>query len=297
MRRRALRRPHQLLLLAVFSASAVACTLFSDFSDLSNGPATSPPPPDGSTSSEDQRAGEQPDGGANSKDDAQGDAGSSCGSPGPVDGLVGYWPFDEGSGGKARDCSPNRFDGVFVGNDQLATNWVDGKRGKAIHVVEPNGCIDVGPRTEFQAAKITAAMWVKIDAHAVLGASGYIVGQAFNADVEGWRIATRAYQDAGSFSWQHTVSGTKYLFDVVAPPLNTWHHLAMTFEPDKLLEIFVDGVNVFTKAATPAIDFTTASFRIGCRADSNNFFKGAIDEVRFYNRILSLAEIKQLAAD
>jgi arabinan endo-1,5-alpha-L-arabinosidase len=295
MRRRGL---YPLLLLAVAFVSA--CTLFSDFSDLSNGPTGSnnnadSSPPDQSGEG-DARVDIPPTDGGPKTDvfEAPLDA-ASCGTPGPTNGLVAYWTFDEGSGGKVHDCTSNHFDGVFVGNDQLPTNWVDGKRGKAIHVVQPNGCVDVGPHTAFQTTKITAAMWVKIDSHAVLGASGYIMGQAFNADVAGWRIASRAYQDAGSFSWQHQVGTTKYLFDVPAPPLNTWHHLAMTFEPDNLLEIFVDGTNVFTKSGTPAIDFTTASFRIGCRADSNNFFKGSIDEMRFYNRILSLAEIKELA--
>ena len=44
------------------------------------------------------------------------------------DGLVAYWPFDEGNGKKAIDVTGNGHDGEFVGSPK----WVDGKFGTAL---------------------------------------------------------------------------------------------------------------------------------------------------------------------
>ena len=44
------------------------------------------------------------------------------------DGLVAYWPFDEGKGKEAIDITGNGHDGEFNGNPK----WVDGKFGTGL---------------------------------------------------------------------------------------------------------------------------------------------------------------------
>ena len=44
------------------------------------------------------------------------------------DGLVAYWPFDEGNGKKAVDVTGNGHDGEFAGGPK----WVEGKFGTGL---------------------------------------------------------------------------------------------------------------------------------------------------------------------
>ena len=53
--------------------------------------------------------------------------------------IVGYWPFDEGSGKVAKNASGNGNDGTFVGNPE----WVDGKRGKALEFDGTSSYVEV----------------------------------------------------------------------------------------------------------------------------------------------------------
>jgi hypothetical protein len=54
-------------------------------------------------------------------------------------GLVGYWPFDEGSGTIAYDYSGNGNNGTLVNGPQ----WVDGKVGKALMFNNSGGRVEI----------------------------------------------------------------------------------------------------------------------------------------------------------
>ena len=57
------------------------------------------------------------------------------------------------------------------------------------------------------------------------------------------------------------------------------------------LRFYTNGVLVKTKTGVPAILQDTGSLRIGGDSVWGEYFKGAIDDVRVYNRALSVAEI------
>lgn len=223
---------------------------------------------------------------------SDGEAGSPCGFPGPTQGLVAYYPFEEGMGNAVHDCSANHLDGTLV-RQADGGSWAMGKKGGAIRVAAPNGCVDLGVDPKLQPPTMTVTAWINIAALPLMGASGYIVGQAANADVAGWRIGAR-YTNAVGF--ELTTGGMSYLIDTPAPALGTWHHVAMAYKSADSIEIFVDGVSTKAQSALPAITFVAVSVRIGCRSDDANYFDGMIDEVRMYDRVLTQAEITALAA-
>jgi hypothetical protein len=87
---------------------------------------------------------------------------------------------------------------------------------------------------------------------------------------------------------------------------NQWYHVVVTYNGSltqaNRFVIYVDGVNVldtsdFDSAGTLGNITNSATHRIGnnsCVSCSGEFADGAIDEVRYYDRVLNAQEIKRL---
>ena len=76
-----------------------------------------------------------------------------------------------------------------------------------------------------------------------------------------------------------------------ASPLNTWTHVAVTYDL-ATLRLYVNGSQVATHAATGSIQTTTNPLWIGGNTPYGEYFQGQIDEARVYNRALPQAEIQ-----
>jgi len=74
-------------------------------------------------------------------------------------------------------------------------------------------------------------------------------------------------------------------------PLNTWTHLASTYD-GATLRLYVNGVLAGSKAVAGSLAATTNPLRIGGNSIWREFFNGQIDEVRLYKRALSAGEIQ-----
>lgn len=73
--------------------------------------------------------------------------------------------------------------------------------------------------------------------------------------------------------------------------LNTWAHLAMTYD-GVTLRFYVNGTQVSARARSGTISMSGNPVTIGSNPVFGQFFQGMIDEVRIYNRPLSAAEIQ-----
>src|SRR5262249_7873765 len=76
-----------------------------------------------------------------------------------------------------------------------------------------------------------------------------------------------------------------------ALPLNTWSHLAETYDGSSL-KLYVNGVLVSSRALTGSITTSGSPLRIGGNSVWGEYFNGLIDEVRVYNRALSQGEVQ-----
>ena len=90
------------------------------------------------------------------------------------------------------------------------------------------------------------------------------------------RIAGKTASDAAS--------GTAAL------PLNTWSHLAATYD-GATLRIYVNAVQVASQAVTGSIVTSSNPLNVGGNSVWGEYFAGLIDEVRIYGRALTAAEI------
>jgi hypothetical protein len=74
--------------------------------------------------------------------------------------------------------------------------------------------------------------------------------------------------------------------------VNNWSHIAMTYD-GAALRVYQNGALVHTVNMTGNIINGAGPLRIGGNASwANEFFNGMIDDVRVYNRALTLAEIQ-----
>jgi hypothetical protein len=88
-----------------------------------------------------------------------------------------------------------------------------------------------------------------------------------------------------------TASGLQGIAGPTALPLNTWSHLAGTYN-GATLELYVNGIQVASNPVSGSVVTSPAPLRIGGNAVWGEYFIGSIDDVRIYNRGLSSVEIQ-----
>ena len=85
--------------------------------------------------------------------------------------------------------------------------------------------------------------------------------------------------------------GNGNLYGSAVLPTNAWSHIAATYD-GAALRLYFNGTLVSSQAQTGAIATSTNPLQIGGDSIYGQFFQGAIDEVRIYNRALTQAEIQ-----
>ncbi len=195
-------------------------------------------------------------------------------------GLLLYMPFEDADSGNqslTKDWSGNSNDGTL--NHLHESDWIDGQVGKALDFDGENDSIDL---TGFTATGglYTFSFWVKY--HGGTGSGDMLFDSQTNRLALNYNQSNDlAFYDG---SWQQFGS---------SPSNNVWHHIVYAFNATKGLA-YVDGIQLGTAKTYDAPNLT-GSIAIGSKNDgANHFFNGTIDEVRIYNRTLSLTEIKTL---
>lgn len=199
-------------------------------------------------------------------------------------GLVGYWPFSEGSGTTAADSSGQGNNATLSGgatwtsdcagnNNALLTNGTGGIAQTAMAFDPP----DTG----------TVAFWMR-SAGAPAG-SARILGLGGDWEVRQRNTGTVISDLSGDGS---TTIGT------VTPltEVGRWYHFAATFNSTtKAYAIYVDGQleNSGTNSAAMSQQ-ASAVLSFGTRTGSTEYWSGALRDVRVYNRQLCPNEIAAL---
>jgi Concanavalin A-like lectin/glucanases superfamily len=81
------------------------------------------------------------------------------------------------------------------------------------------------------------------------------------------------------------------LFGIAALPLNAWSYLAATYD-GTTLRLYVNGVQVASRAQTGPIATSAGALTIGGDALYGQHFSGRIDEFRIYATALTASEIQ-----
>nr|MBA3845830.1 hypothetical protein [Planctomycetota bacterium] len=207
-------------------------------------------------------------------------------------GLVGYWKLDEGAGATLRDRSGNGRHCAVVGAPRWIADTPSGPTFQNPAGMEFSGGAQgaVGRRPLIAVDDWTLAAWMRPSVLPQVEAFVVYVGDdnggyGFSLGGNGTNNAV-LYGLYGQIAWMPTG------YTVAAA--GVWHHVAMRRSAGTV-GFWVDGVQTAnTYAATP--NAPTDDFTIGYQWNyGGRDFAGAIDDVRVYDRPLTVAEIRNLA--
>ena len=199
----------------------------------------------------------------------------------PSTGLVAAFGFEENTGTSTLDSSGTGNNGTVAN----ATWSTAGRFGNALSFNGTNATVNVADAASLDLTNgMTVEAWVN---PASLTLGRLIVIKEGATDISYALMASNgANMPAG---WVRTAAGTAGATGTTALPLNTWTHVAATYDATTI-RFYVNGTQVATQARTGAITTSTNVLRIGGSA-FGSYFSGLIDEVRVYNRALTAAEI------
>lgn len=203
--------------------------------------------------------------------------------------LKAWWRFDESSGVVASDSSGNGNDGAITGAVRVA-----GKYGKALSFNGTSDYVDVPYSASLDNFdELTVSAWIYPIANPAV-AYPSVVTKAAGA-VGGFVLYFYTVNNTIQFMIQDSV-GAIYATPIVIPAFNIWYHVVATYKRNATLNLYVNGVPSTPTVATRDERLTlNAPVRIS-NLDSWDLWKGVIDDVHIYNRVLSLAEIQALYA-
>lgn len=197
-------------------------------------------------------------------------------------GLVAAYNFNEGSGTTVTDASGNGNTGTISG----ATWASSGKFGNAL-VFNGTGAQVTVPN----AASLQLTNGMTLEAWVFPTSTPTSWRAVVDKNVDGYFLM--ASTDQGN---RPGVGGTwgsggqkTYAPSVLGKFL--WTHLAATYD-GAAVRLFVNGTQVASQAQTTPLAVTNGTLQIGGDAYPNEFFAGLIDEVRIYNRALSIADLQ-----
>ncbi|TCO54365.1 LamG-like jellyroll fold domain-containing protein [Actinocrispum wychmicini] len=196
--------------------------------------------------------------------------------------LVAAYNFNEGSGTTLTDRTGRGHNGTVAG-----ATWTAGNTGGALSF---NGTSDMVTIADANDLDLTSAMTVEAWVRPAAGTpnwrsvlmkerTGGLVYALYSDNAAGHPAG---YVGIGSTDRSATIPGTI--------PATTWTHLAVTYNATTI-RFYVNGTEVASTPSTGNMAASTGALRIGGNGVWGEFFAGAIDDVRVYNRALTAAEI------
>src|SRR6185436_9418089 len=208
--------------------------------------------------------------------------GLACSNASAQSGLVAAYSFDQGSGTTLTDLSGNGNTGTLSG----ATWNTGGRFGSALSFNGTSSWVTVADANSLDLTTgMTIEAWIKPTA---LSGWRSVVMKEIAGDLI---YVLYAYDNVPQPAVYLNITNQVSIGAAPAPALNAWTHLAATYD-GATLKLYTNGVLVGSKAQTGAMKISTGALRIGGNSVWGEYFSGLIDEVRIYNRALSLAEVQ-----
>lgn len=202
----------------------------------------------------------------------------------PPQGLVAAYGLNEGSGTNVADSSGKHNTGTAS-----VTDWVEGKYGKALSFNGLSSWVTVEDAASLRLTTgMTLSAWVN---PATVANWRSVVGKELSAGGVSYLLYA-ANDNSVPSGWAKISAEGHARANGVSPlPVNTWSHLAFTYD-GAALRLFVNGQQTAQTAHSESLNNDGSPLRIGGNAIWGEYFSGLIDEVRIYNRAQSATEIQ-----
>ena len=200
--------------------------------------------------------------------------------------LVGYWTFDEGTGGIAYDYSGGNASGSFCSSGGCPgtspPTWTGGEIGSgALSFDGSDDYVSVNSPVANIGTAATISLWVNPSSMSV---SGDILAENSFGN---WRV--RIGGAYGSRAIIFLNGWNNYRYSGPAIYVGQWTHVLFVFSGGQL-HAYIDGaLSDNSTDGTFTSNSGSNQMRIG-----QTSFSGVIDDVRIYSRVLSAAEIQAL---
>jgi Concanavalin A-like lectin/glucanases superfamily/Galactose oxidase-like, Early set domain/Bacterial Ig domain/Glyoxal oxidase N-terminus len=195
---------------------------------------------------------------------------------------VAAYSFEDGSGTTLTDVTGKGHTGTI----REAVWTTTGKYGGALRFDAVNDWVTINDAADLHLTNaITLEAWVnptKNDAWRTA------IMKERSGDLD-WSLY--ASGSAKPSAWANTGGGMGSVTGTAAPALNTWTHLAATFDA-ATIRLYVNGTQVATAARSGNVTTSSGALRLGGNSLWGEWFAGQLDDVRIYDKVLTAAQIQ-----
>jgi hypothetical protein len=203
-------------------------------------------------------------------------------------GLVGHWKLDETAASTTVADSVGTNTGTMVSMTGAA-NTAAGQVDTALDFDGTAEYITVPDNASFDLPLYTISAWVRSD----IGSGGIIkiVDKGTNFTMN-W---THNGGSAGGPRCEHNNSGVWDITPgaVTHPSTGVWYHVVCSYDGTNIRGYLNAAVLGATASGTPGLNADPLAIG-SLYGGTNHWFNGRIDDVRIYNRALTLADIQEL---
>jgi len=196
-----------------------------------------------------------------------------------------YLPFDLDDGSYVRDRSGYSNHGTIYGATRVA-----GKIGGALGYDGVDDYVEISHSNVFNLTNVSLVAWIYIDSFP----NDYpqIVTKLDPSVWTGYGLCL--VKATSKIRFDMGDGAPQYLDSVSTLTTGRWYHVVGTYDGFEQ-KIYINGALDVSEPKAITIAPNTHPIRVGCQAIALTYwFDGIVDEVRIYNRALSLSEIKRL---
>ena len=210
-----------------------------------------------------------------------------------VEGLVGLWHLNEGTGANAMDASLYHNDGVVADG-----TWTNGVRGAGLHLDGVDDHVVIPEIPEYNKnTSVTVMLWCcwTVDPSTGNGWANLVSKHENQWELQHCGNATGTPYTNAYFEWAlRTNDSRKYIWSLTEPVANQWYHVCGVFDSTTHeMSIYINGTFENSTVLNGTIDVHASPIHLGARdfGGLDRFFEGTIDEVMIFDRALASGEI------